>query len=183
MSVEFLELELGEKLNPVQKRLVQILETVDFDFEEFEPVFVKFSNTSKIYLYQARIDALVDKDDVVVVPVFLDGYESFKIANVSLTFQDLKHFNDGDIDFPSIESSVEKFNNVRHIVSNLGKTNGDFFSQYYEDTERKERKKQLLKKIKERSEKANKIKFYKDIAKNDVEMAALIEELEKLGGF
>ena len=139
-EINLLEVELGA-LSKKQKELAEILSEVDFEFDDFEPVFVRFTGSEKYYIYQVRWDSLVELGDVLLVPV--NGEENFKTATVLMTFEMLNDQSLDDFDLSQVKYVVEKFKNVRHVVSNLGKINGEFFHDYFFDINRKQRREEL----------------------------------------
>lgn len=179
-NVDFLEAELGS-LNASQIELANILSVIDFDFDEFEPIFVQFPGTKTHYIYQARRDALVDIDDEVIVPT--GNNDIFKVAKVSMTYLDLDSPWADDINIDLVRHVVEQYGEVRYIVANLGHLDGAFFEDYFYDTKRKKRKNELLKAIEKRAKIAQQSQVYQNIAKHDAEMEKLLQELDKIGGF
>ena len=179
-NVDFLEAELGS-LNASQIELANILSVIDFDFDEFEPIFVQFPGNKTHYIYQARRDALVEIDDEVIVPT--GNNDIFKVAKVSMTYLDLDSPWADDINIDLVRHVVEQYGEVRYIVANLGHLDGAFFEDYFYDTKRKKRKKELLKAIEKRAKIAQQSQVYQNIAKHDAEMEKLLQELDKIGGF
>ena len=175
-----LEAEVG-KLTPKQKELVKILSKINFDFENYEPIFVQFPGTEKYYVYQARKDALVELDDIVLVPT--NGESNFKTATVFMTFDWIGEYYINDMDFSQVEHVVNSFKNVRHIVANLGRLDGAFFDDYLYEISRKERRNELIEAIEQRAKVAKKNEYFMNIAKFDSTMSELLEELDELGGF
>ena len=178
-EIEFLELELGE-LNSKQIALVNILSAIDFDFENFEPVFVKFSESGFHYIYQAKRDALAYVGDVVLVPT--NGDSNFFTATVSMTFEMIGKHSEDHLDLDQVKYSVGSFKNVRHIVANLGSLDGTFFEDYFYEINRKETRKKLVEAIEKRAKVVKKKEYYESIAKFDSTMNDLLDKLEKLGG-
>lgn len=179
-EINLLEVELGA-LSKKQKELVEILSEVDFDFDVFEPVFVRFAGSEKHYIYQVRWDSLVELGDVLLVPV--NGEENFKTATVLMTFELLNDKSLDDFDLSQVEHVVEKFKNVRHAVSNLGKINGEFFHDYFFEINRKQRREDLVKNIEKRAKTAKQAEYFRGIARYDSILQGLLEELDELGGF
>lgn len=178
-EIEFLELELGE-LNSKQIELVNILSAIDFDFENFEPVFVQYPGSGSYYIYQAKRDALAYVGDVVLVPT--NSNSNFFTATVSMTFEMIGKHSADDLDLDQVEYAVNSFKNVRHIVANLGRLDGAFFEDYFYETNRKEIRKKLVEAIEKRAKVVKKKEYYESIAKFDSTMNDLLDELEKLGG-
>lgn len=177
-------------MNQTQLKIVSVLEDVQFDFDNYEPIFVEFldnngNNTNRYYIYKAPISALAELGDVVIVPVQRNNCVSelgtFKIAQVSATMDDI--IDDGEIDVDVIESNLKKFKDIRLLVANLGAENGAFFDDYHYHSELASRRAYLQQKIKERAQIAKQENYYQSIAKYDEPMKELLDEFEALGGF
>lgn len=180
-GISFLESEFDFTFNEAHKKLVNALYAIGFDFDNYEPVFVRFSGTDTPYIYQAKRDALVVQGDLLIVPT--GGIETevlFKIAEVMSTFQDL---NINRIPLDQTIGNIERFKNVRPIVANLGLLSGDFFDDYFFEVQQKEHKKHLLDDIEKRAKVAKKQEYFKNIARYDPIMERMLSELEELGGF
>ena len=179
-EIRLLEVELGE-LNTKQKELVNIISEIDFDFDNFEPIFVQFPGSDKHYIYQAKRDALVYLDDIVLVPV--NSGDTFKTATVSMTFDLLGEYLIEDIDLNQVDYVIQNFKNIRYIVANLGKLDGAFFDDYFYEIDRKKKRKELIELIEKRAKIAKQAEYFKGIAKTDSVLQGLLGELDELGGF
>lgn len=164
-EIEFLELELGE-LNSKQIELINILGMIDFDFENFEPVFVQYPD-GRQYVFQARRDALVSIGDVLLFSLG-SSHEDFRTSIVSMTFDTLDENTLKDVNFDALARDFLVFGHVRYIVANLGSLDGAFFEDYFYETNR--------------AKVAKKKEYYESIAKFDSTMNNLLDKLEKLGG-
>lgn len=183
-DVRLLEAELGFNLNSAQKELVRILSKINFDFDEYEPLFVQFPGTDRVYIYQAHRDALTCVNDMVMVPTgFTKDATTFKVVTVAYTFQVIGSQSAYSVSLDDIERVVDNYKEVRPIVANLGRLDGSFFEDYFYEVERKEKRQSLLESIEKRAKEAKKEEHFKSIAKFDPIMATLLDELEELGGF
>lgn len=178
-------------LENISKYEKVLLEEIGVDLEKEQLVFVQFKNVrvghnlnlynGKKYVYKADINEDINNGDMLIVPVMKNDMQSLEIVQTNSVVKNGSYFDSNElIKFAESYGASKNAKEIRKIALNIGTTGRGLLKDYYEQIEKEKKKKEILEKLDEKSKKAQKMIMYKELAKNDPEMAKMIEELESL---